>query len=109
MSTAHEGTCRQLAREAVARQVLAGHVFAVHRGLHVGHSAAAIEVVDDEGGVILQLDEQAIRTGHRTAVSAAVEVAHLAGQQVPRRTDAHLGLVVATEEASYLVLTAARL
>ena len=103
VSAAHQRSCRQLVGELVAGQVHARGVLAVHGRHHVGHTTASVEVLDFEGGIGGNFKEQALGTGHVAAVTAAIQVAHLAGQQVPRRPDGHLGLVVAAEEASHLV------
>ena len=109
MSSIYQYTGRQLAGEVIAIQVRTRTVFAVHRRHHVGHSAATIEVIDDEGGIVLDLQEQTFGTGHVALVATAVEVTYLTCQEVPRRTDVHRCRIVSTKEAAYLVGTAAGL
>ena len=113
----YQRTGRQLGREFIKQitvfvlvlQVCTRHIDTVHRRHHVCHTAAAIEVVDNERGVSGNLKEQTFRTGHVTLVTTAVEVTYLTCQEVPCRTDMHLCLVVTTEEATNLVGTTAGL
>ena len=111
-----EQTGGQVAREeVVARDVV--DVIHVHRvsatdgtalqRSHVGHAAAAIYVIHDDGGAFGYLQEQTVVVGHVALVAAAVEVAHLAALQVPAGMDGHLGHVVAAKEPAYLELVAA--
>ena len=105
----------QIGRERVAADyfvdIIDIHVLArchipSHRP-YVGHAAAAVEVVDDEGRAGRNLQEQALLVNHTAAVAAAVEVTHLAALQVPGGTDGHVGLVVAAEETANLERVAA--
>ena len=80
VSTAHKHSCRELVGEIVARQVIRRCIFTIDRRLHVSHTTAAIEVVDNEGGMLRNLHQQAFGTGHVTPITTAVEVAHLACQ-----------------------------
>ena len=105
IAAAYQRAGRQLVGEAIARQVRTWRIFTIHRRFHVCHTATAIQVINDEAGVILNFKEQTLRRGHRAAVTTTIEVANLTRQQVPRRTDVHLSLIVATKEAAYLIST----
>ena len=109
ISTTYQRTGRQFVGEVIAWQVRTRRIFAVHRWLHVCHTATAIQVINDKAGVVLDFKQQTRRRGHSTTVTTAIEVTHLTRQQVPRRTDVHLSLVVATKEAAYLIGTTAGL
>ena len=102
MSTIYQHTSRQFTGEIITFQVRTWYIFAVYRRLHVCHTATAIEVIDDKGGVIFDFKEQAFWRCHVTTVTTAVEVTHLTSEQVPCRTDGHLSLVVTTKETAYL-------
>ena len=91
----------------IARQIRTRQIFTVHCRLHVSHTTTAIEVIDDEAGVVLDFKQQALGRGHGATVTTAVEVTHLTSEQVPRRTDGHLCLIVTTKEATNLVGTTA--
>ena len=108
MSAFYQYTGRQLAREVIARQVFTRRINTFFIRRHdVCHTTTTIEVIDDKGGVRHDFKEQTIGRGHRALVTAAIEVTHLTGEQVPRRTDMHLRLVVTTKEAAHLIFTTA--
>ena len=103
----HEHTGCQPVGEVVAGEVQDRRIEAVLLGIYVGHTAAAIEVIHDEGGCRGDLQQQTVGARHGTLVTAAVEVTDLTTLQVPGGTDGHLGQVVAAEEAANLEGTAA--
>ena len=116
IATAYQRTCRQFVRELIKQislgilvfQVRTGRIDPVHGRHNICHTATAIEIVDDEAGVVFDFKEQALGTGHRTPVTTTIQVTHLTGKQVPRRTDRHLCLVITTKEAANLILTTTR-
>ena len=103
MSTIYQHTSRQFTGEIISFQVRTWYIFVVYRRLHVCHTATAIEIIDDKGGVIFDFKEQALWRCHVTTVTTAVEVTHLTSEQVPCRTDRHLSLVVSAKETAYLI------
>ena len=109
MSTTHQCSGRQLIRELITRQVRTRGINTILRRLHISHTATTIEVVDNQTGVIFDFKEQTLGTGHITLVTTTIQVTHLTRQQVPRRSDAHLRLVVTTKETTYLIGTTTRL
>ena len=72
-------------------------------GAHVGSSATAIDVDDEETVTAvhrrLDVEYESLGMGHVAFVAAGVDVADLTLLQVPDGTDLHLGLVVAAEDA----------
>ena len=105
----HSHTGREASGEFISGERITSNRDAVLRWHHIRHTATAIEVVDDEGRVILDFKQQAFRTGHGTLITTTVEVTYLTTQQVPRRTNMHLRQIVTTKEAPHLELAAAGL
>ena len=72
--------------------------------MHVGHTAAAKDVINFEHLVLIRVDieYQSILAGHGTLVAAGVDVSDESAPQIPPRADSHRGLVVAAEERAYL-------
>ena len=102
-TSTYEYTCRQLGREAVARQVRCRLIDAAHRWFDICHTTAAIDILDNQVLDVLHrvrcdFQQQTLRTRHTTLVTAGVEVADDALLQIPCRTDGHLGLVVAAKD-----------
>ena len=70
--------------------------------MDVGHTTTAIDIIHNNFGVLLDVQDQSNRTGHCTTVTSGVEVTDLTALQIPSGTDGHGFLVVATEEATDL-------
>ena len=120
MAAAYERARCQLIRELVVllqvgfwvvltRQIRTRRIDIVHRRHHIGHTATAVQVIDNERGRLGNLQEKPLGSRHLTLVTTAVQVTDLTRQQVPGRTDVHLGQVVTAEEATHLVGAAAGL
>ena len=77
-------------------------------GVHISHTATAIDVVNLHVWRS-QCQMNTRLAGHGTLVTAAINIPDLAAFQSPNRTDGHLGLVVATKQATNLVVTTARI
>ena len=68
--------------------------------IHIGHTAAAKNIVDHQilGHDRLYLQQDTVRTGHGALVTAAVEVTDNTFLQIPYWTDGHRCLVVAAKD-----------
>ena len=109
IATTHKDTCRQFCRELIARQTGNRGIDTVNSRTDVCHTTTAIEVVNKDFGISHYLYQQALGTGHSTLVTSAVEVVHLTRLEVPRRTDVHLSLVIATKDAVELEVSETRI
>ena len=99
ITAADNHTCRIAYREVITLEGLRRlSIDSIHLRTDIGHTAAAIEIVDDNPGVFLDIQEQTLRTGHLTLVTTAVEVTDDAVLQVPYRADGHFSLVVAAKD-----------
>ena len=76
---------------------------------YIGHTAAAIKVVnyDSRSGIYIYKDT--LRAGHTALVTAAVEVTYKTVLQMPGGTYLHIGLVVTAKQTSNLELITAGL
>ena len=89
--------------------------------MYVGHTTAAKHIVDSQVIIVLcrimftgfvlrcriNLKQQPLGTGHRTSVTAAIQVSYQAALEVPRWADGHLALIVAAKQTTHLERTAA--
>ena len=82
ITTLNDYTCRQVRREIKARYVThdARDVLTCVRvlGMHVGHTATAIDIIYHKCGGLRDVQEDAIGVSHVALVTAAVEVTYLA-------------------------------
>ena len=86
------------------------HVFTIGiQRTYIGFSATAIYIIHRKRRVLGDLKQQSSWTRHTSLVTAAVEVSHLAAQQVPFRLNGHINLIIATEEITYLEGSAVRI
>ena len=101
MTATNDHTCRELVGEVIVRDGTARRrgINTIHLRTDIGHTTTAIEVLDNDIGIIFDIQQQALRTGHRTLVTTAIEVADATAFQVPCRTDLHLCLVVSAKDA----------
>ena len=72
-------------------------------GIHVGHTATAIHIVDADVGT-LQSQENTIGIGHGTTVTTRIQVVDRGLLQIPSGSYAHDFLVVTTKHAVYVVI-----
>ena len=99
ITSADNHTCRIAFREVITFESFRRlSIDSTHLRTDIGHTAAAIEIVDNDLGLFLDIQEQALRTGHRTLVTTAIEVTDDTILQIPYRADFHFSLVVAAKD-----------
>ena len=112
VSATYNHTCREACRELVLWIALfihimqlnltGQHIGAISHRTDIGHTAAAIDIINLDGGVRPDFQQQAFWACHSTLITTTIEIPDFSCLEVPRWTNGHISLIVTAKHATYL-------